>query len=82
MLMLRPEDPSAFRRAGIHALAASRSGADEHQAANEFGRLQRDLLRDKAADREAQQVNPTEPERIDEGDRVGPHLRDRIRNIA
>ena len=78
----RAEDLFAFRRTGIHALAASRSGADEHQAADEVGGLQRDFLRNETADRKAQHVNLPEPERFDESNRVGAHLRDGARNIA
>jgi hypothetical protein len=41
----RPENFFALWRAGIHALAASRAGADQNEAANEIRRLQRDFLR-------------------------------------
>src|SRR5713226_539859 len=81
-LIGRAEDLFAFRRTGIHALAAARSSADQHQAVDEIGGLQRDFLCDETADREAQPVNLLEPERFDETDRVGAHLRERARNIA
>ena len=49
----------------------SRSGTDE-----------RDLLRDEAADREAEQVHALETDRLDEGDRTVSHRLDRVRGRA
>ena len=57
LIIGRTEDALCLWRAGLHALAAARAGADQHQAANKIGRLQGDLLRDKAADRKAEHID-------------------------
>ena len=76
------EDLLRLRREGRHAFAAARAGADQHQAPHQLRGLQRDLLGDEAADREAEHVNLLQSQRLDEGDGVGAHLLDRGRHLA
>src|SRR5689334_24996437 len=64
----------------LHSLTAARTCAIDDQPANEIRRLQSDFLRDHAADREAKYVNFLQAQRLDEGDRVGAHLFERVRN--
>src|SRR5262249_41667513 len=56
-VIARTEDTIAFRRSALHALAATRRGAHEHQAANKIGSRKGNFLRDKAADRKAQHID-------------------------
>jgi hypothetical protein len=72
----------SLRRAGVHAFAAARPGADQNEAPDEIAGLKRDFLRDKAADREAQHVDLFEPKRFDKSDGVGAHLLDRGRHLS
>ncbi len=76
------EDLLRFRREGRHVLAAARAGADQHQAPDQIGCLQRDLLGDEAADREAEQINSRQSQRLYEGDGVGAHFLERGRHLA
>jgi hypothetical protein len=76
------EDPLCFRREGRHALAAACAGADQHQAPDELRGLQRDLLGDEAADREAEHVDLLESERRDEGDGLAAHRLERGRYLT
>src|SRR5216683_3669151 len=71
-----------FRRESGHVLAAARAGADEHQAPHQIGGLQRDLLGDEAADREAEHINFLQSQRLDECDGVGAHFLERGRHLA
>ena len=66
----------------LHSLTAARTVRHEDQPANEIGRLQRDFLRDHAADREAEHVDLLQTQRLDEGDGVGAHLLERGRDLA
>jgi hypothetical protein len=67
---------------GIHTLAAARPGPQQHEAPHEIGGLERDLLRDKAADRKAEHVDLLESQRLDESHRVGAHVGERRRHLA
>src|SRR6202171_4158791 len=75
------EDLLRFRREGRHVAAAARTGADQHQAPDQLRGLQRDLLGDEAADREAEDINLLESQRLDEGDGVSTHLLERGRHL-
>src|ERR1700687_4402796 len=66
----------------LHSLSAARTCAIDDQSANEIGRLQRDFLRDHAADREAKYVNLLQAQRLDEGDGVSAHPLERRRDLA
>jgi hypothetical protein len=76
------KDLLRFRRKGRHGLAAARAGADQHQAPDQLRGLQRDLLGDEAADREAEHINLLQSQRLDEGDGVGAHRLERGRHLA
>jgi hypothetical protein len=65
-------------RPAVHAGRALRSRRREDQAPDQGRPTQGDLLGDKAADGEPEQVYLAEPERGDEGDRVPRHLLDRV----
>jgi hypothetical protein len=82
MLVSRTKYLFALRRAGIHAFAAVWPGADQAQPAEKIGCLQGNFLCNQTTDREAQHVDLFEPERIDEGDRVGAHLFECLRDLA
>ena len=57
-------------------------GAGQDQPADELGIRERDLLRDAAPEREAEQVDVLVAERADERGRVGGHRVDRVRDLA
>ena len=66
----------------LHSLTAARTGAHEDQLADEIGRLQRDFLRDHAADREAEHIRLVQAKCSDESHRVSAHLLERRRDFA
>ncbi len=70
-----------IRPALRHVIAAVPC-ADEDQLANQVGRLQRDLLGNKAADRDAEHVDLGQAQRPDEGDGVRAHLLEAGRRLA
>src|SRR4029077_6299480 len=76
------EDPLCYLGQRFHSLTAARTGAHQDQLANEIGRLQRDFLRDHAADREAEHIHLVQTKCSAERDRVGAHLLERGRNFA
>src|SRR5215469_4126928 len=76
------EDPLRLRRLRPHSFSATRTGANQDQLANEFGRLQGDLLGDEAADRDAEHIDQGQAKGFDEGDCVGPHFLTRGRHYA
>src|SRR5439155_17727983 len=51
------EDPLCYPGQRIHSLTAARARTHQDQFAYEIGRLQRDFLRDHAADREAEHIH-------------------------
>ncbi len=55
------EDPLCYLGQRLHSLAAARTRAHQDQLADEIGRLQRDFLRDHAADREAEHIHLFKP---------------------
>jgi hypothetical protein len=59
-------------------------GAEEarNDAAHEVGADERNLLRDEATDREAEQIHPLEVHRLEERDGVVSHRLDRVRSHA
>jgi hypothetical protein len=57
----------------MHPRRTLRCGGGEHDAPQQVGADERDLLRDEAADREAEQIHPLEVHRLDERDRVVGH---------
>ena len=54
----------------------------EHDASQQIRADERDLLRDEAADREAEQVHPLEVQGLDERDGVVGHRFDRVRRLS
>ena len=66
----------------VHPGRALRCGRREHDAPQQVGPDERDLLRDEAADREAEQIDPLEVHRLEEGDRVVGHRLDGVRRPA
>ena len=76
------EDPLCDLGQRRHALTAARSGAYKDQMANEIGRLQRDFLRDYAADREAEHIRLVQSQGADEGCSVVGHLLERGQDVA
>src|SRR5580704_8468335 len=76
------EDPLCDLGQRRHALSAARTGTHEDQLADEIGSLQRDFLRDHAADREAEHIHLVQTKYSAEGDRVGAHLLERGRDLA
>src|SRR5580704_5233183 len=76
------EDPLCYLSQRLHSLTAARTGADQDQLADEIGRLQRDFLRDHAADREAQNIRLVQTKCSAEGDCVSAHLLERRRDLA
>ena len=60
-------------RQGAEAFAASRPGAGQHQAADQFGTGEGDLLCDQAAHRVRDDVDRGQAERVGEADRVTRH---------
>jgi len=60
-------------RQGAEAFAASRPGAGQHQAADQFGTGEGDLLCDQAAHGVRDDVDCGQAERVDEVDRVAGH---------
>jgi hypothetical protein len=76
------ENLLTLRCAGRHALAAARPGADQHKPADKLRLGERELLRDEAAEREADHVDLGGIERLDKGGGVGRHLLHRGRNVA
>src|SRR5258705_875574 len=74
------EDPLCYLGQRRHSLAATRPRTHEDQLADESGCLQRDLLRDHAADREAEHIRLCQTDRSDESDPVGAHLFERGRD--
>ena len=54
--------------------AALGSGSGQHEPANQARAKQRQLLRDVAAEREAEDVDFLQAERVDEGERVASHV--------
>ena len=76
------EDPLCYLGQRLHSLTAARTGAHQDQLADEIGRLQRDFLRDHAADREAEHIHLVQTKCSAEGDRVGAHLLERGRDLA
>src|SRR5216683_956697 len=77
----RPAARSSLASRG-HAFATARAGADQHQLADEVGRLKRDFLRDKAADRKAEHIDFRQSQRLDERHRVGAHFLDPGGHVA
>ena len=65
-----------------HSLTAARTGAHQDQLPDKIGSLQRDFLRDHAADREAEHIHVVQTKCSVEGDRVGAHLLKRGRDLA
>src|ERR1700738_3945969 len=76
------EDPLCHRGHRRHSLTTTRARTHEDQLAGEIGRLQRDFLRDHAADREAEHIHLVQAKCSAEGDRVGAHLLERGRDLA
>ena len=66
----------------MHPGRTLRCRGREHDASEQVGADERDLLRNEAADREAEQVDLLELHRLDEGDRVVGHRLDRVRRRA
>ena len=63
----------------MQLLAALRRGPSQHQPSHQPWPDERDLLSDIAADRVAEEVKRFETERVDEGQRVMSHRRERPR---
>src|SRR5229473_2244203 len=78
----RAEDPLCDLGQRRHSLTTARTGAQEDQLADEIGCLQRDFLRDHAADREAEHIRLVQTKCSGEGHRVGAHLLERRRYLA
>src|SRR5438128_7214336 len=78
----RTEDPLCYLGQRRHSLASPRTRTHQDQLADEIGRLQRDFLRDHAADREAEYIHLLQTKCSAEGDRVGAHLLERCRDLA
>ena len=66
-----------LRRPAVHARRTLRRGGREHDAPQQVGPDERDFLCDEAADREAEQIDTLQPERLDEGDCAVRHRLDR-----
>ena len=62
----------------MHPGRALRRRGREHDAPQEIGADERDLLRDEAADRETEQIHPLELECLEEGDGIVAHRLDRV----
>ena len=58
------------------------AGPRQDEPADEVGVVERDLLGDAAAEREAEQVDPLVAERADEGGGVGGDRDERVRDLA
>ena len=71
-----------LRRPAVHPGRALRCRRREHDPPQQVGADQRDLLRDEAAEREAEQVDPLEVQCVEEGDRVVRHRLDGARRPA
>src|ERR1700676_1151534 len=76
------EDPLCDLGHRLHGVTAARTRAHQDQLADEIGSLQRDFLRDHAADREAEHIRLAQTKCSAEGDRVGAHLLARGRTLA
>src|ERR1700760_2097463 len=59
-----------------HALAAARARADENQPSHELGSIDGDLLGDKPAHRETEQIDVLEAESVDQTGGVARHFDD------
>jgi hypothetical protein len=66
----------------VHVLAALRARSREHQAAHEPRPDERELLRDEPAEREAEQVDLAQLQRLEEAQRVVRHRGHRARRAA
>ena len=66
----------------VQIRAALRRCAGEHEPSNQQRTKQDQLLGDMAAEREPEEVDPLQAERIDEGDRIPCHIRDVLWNRA
>jgi hypothetical protein len=66
----------------VHPRRTLRCRGREHDAPQQVGADERELLRDEAADREAEQIHPLEAHRLDTGDRIVGHRFDGVRRRA
>ena len=71
-----------LRRPAMHPRRALGCRGREHDAPQEVGADERDLLGDEAAEREAEQIDALELHRLEEGDRVVGHRLDGVRRRA
>ena len=71
-----------LRRPAVHPRRTLRCRGREHDASQQVGADERDLLRDEAAEREAEQIDPLKAHRLDEGDGVVGHRFDGARRPA
>src|ERR1700743_1235905 len=73
ILVTGAENTVTLRRSALHPFAATRACPDQNETTNKIGRLQRDFLADKSADRKAKHVDTGQAQRPDKGYRVGSH---------
>src|SRR4030095_6802030 len=71
-----------YRRDLVDARAPGRTGAGEDHFPNEPRLFMRNHLRNKASEREAEEVDLFQAQRSDEGDGILRHRRDRVRSRA
>jgi hypothetical protein len=64
----------------MHSRRALRCRRREHDAPKDIGANECDLLRDEAADREAEEIYPPEAHRVDKGDRTTGHRLNGVRS--
>src|SRR5260370_8211527 len=76
------EEPPCSLGQRLHSLTTARTGAQEDQLADEIGCLQRDFLRDHAADREAEHIRLVQTKCSGEGHPVGAHLLELLLYLA